>query len=133
MKRSSCKTSCRSMAAADRRRTTAGIPDSSTRAGPTRARGTPWSPTCIPTSPPYTDPGCVLHQGVGNVDLMLIAIDNGKDRMVFAGPLLSHYEFEMRGIVRKSDSEWRKDMVAGTLPPRPEWTRPTWSRASIRA
>jgi hypothetical protein len=69
------------------------------------------------------DPGCVLHQGVGNVDLMLIAIDNGKDRMVFAGPVLSHYEFEMTGIVRKADSEWRKDLSDGTLPPRPEWTQ----------
>jgi Protein of unknown function (DUF3160) len=69
------------------------------------------------------DPGCVLHQGVGNVDLMLIAIDNGKDRMVFAGPVLSHYEFEMTGIIRKTDSEWRKDLDAGRLPPRPEWTQ----------
>ena len=45
----------------------------------------------------HGDPGCVLHQGVGNVDLLLIAIDNGKDRMVYAGPVLSHYEFEMTG------------------------------------
>lgn len=67
--------------------------------------------------------GCVLHQGVGNVDLMLIAIDNGKDRMVYAGPVLSHYEFEMEGVARKSDSEWRKDIREGKLPPRPEWTK----------
>jgi Protein of unknown function (DUF3160) len=74
-------------------------------------------------APIQGDPGCVLHQGVGNVDLLLIAIDNGKDRMVYAGPVLSHYEFEMPGIVRKADSEWRKDLEAGKLPPRPEWTR----------
>jgi hypothetical protein len=74
-------------------------------------------------APVHGDPGCVLHQGVGNVDLLLIAIDNGKDRMVYAGPVLSHYEFEMSGIVRKADSEWRKDLGAGKLPPRPEWTR----------
>lgn len=43
--------------------------------------------------------------------------------MVFAGPALSHYEFEMPGVTRKSDSEWRTDIQAGRLPPRPEWTR----------
>src|ERR1019366_7549230 len=32
----------------------------------------------------------VLHQGVGNIDLMVIAIDNGKDRMIFLGPTMSH-------------------------------------------
>lgn len=69
------------------------------------------------------DPGCILHQGVGKVDLLYIAVDNGKDRMVFAGPVLSHYEFEMPGIVRKSDSEWAKDLSAGRLPLRPEWTQ----------
>jgi hypothetical protein len=74
-------------------------------------------------APAHGDPGCVLHQGVGNVDLLLIAIDNGKDRMVYAGPVLSHYEFEMSGIVRKPDSEWRKDLSADRLPPRPEWPR----------
>ena len=78
--------------------------------------------TDVPT-PMHGDPGCVLHQGVGNVDLLLIAIDNGKDRMVYAGPVLSHYEFEMTGIARKADSEWRKDLSDGRLPPRPEWTR----------
>jgi hypothetical protein len=80
--------------------------------------------TDVPAQTPIgIDPGCVLHQGVGNVDLLLIAIDNGKDRMVFAGPVLSHYEFEMTGIERKSDSEWRKDLDAGKAPPRPEWTQ----------
>jgi hypothetical protein len=74
-------------------------------------------------APIFGDPGCVLHQGVGNVDLILVAIDNGKDRMMYAGPVLSHYEFEMSGIARKADSEWRADLAAGRLPPRPEWTR----------
>jgi hypothetical protein len=74
-------------------------------------------------APVFEDPGCVLHQGVGNVDLMLIAIDNGKDRMVYAGPVLSHYEFEMTGTVRKSDSEWGKDLSEGRAPPRPAWTQ----------
>ena len=79
--------------------------------------------TNIP-DPDGGDPkGCVLHQGVGNGDLMIVAIDNGKDKMVYAGPVLSHYEFEMEGVKRKSDSEWRKDIREGKLPPRPEWTK----------
>jgi hypothetical protein len=69
------------------------------------------------------DPGCVLTQGVGCVDLLLIAIDTGKDRMVYGGPVLSHYEFEMPGVSRKSDSEWRKEIRDGKLPPRPSWTK----------
>jgi hypothetical protein len=72
----------------------------------------------------HTDPmSGVLHQGVGNIDLMVIAIDNGKDRMIFLGPTMSHYEFELPGANRKSDSEWRADLQAGKTPPRPEWTR----------
>lgn len=74
-------------------------------------------------APILGDPGCVIHQGVGSVDLLMIAIDNGKDRMVYAGPVLSHYEFEMTGINRKSDSEWKNELRAGRRPPRPEWTR----------
>jgi hypothetical protein len=69
------------------------------------------------------DPGCVLHQAVGNVDLLLIAVDSGKHRMVYAGPVLSHYEFEMAGVNRKSDSEWQADLLEGRAPPRPTWTR----------
>jgi hypothetical protein len=72
----------------------------------------------------HTDPmSGVLHQAVGNIDLMVIAIDNGKDRMIFLGPAMSHYEFELAGANRKSDSEWRADLKAGKTPPRPEWTR----------
>jgi hypothetical protein len=67
------------------------------------------------------DPGCVLHQGVGNVDLLMVAVDNGEDKMVYAGPVLSHYEFEMPGVSRKSDSEWQRDLRMGNCPPRPEW------------
>jgi hypothetical protein len=74
-------------------------------------------------NPLVGDPGCVLHQGVGNVDLLFLAVDNGKDRMVYAGPVLSHYEFELPGVARKSDSEWRNDLRTGRQPSRPDWTR----------
>ena len=74
-------------------------------------------------APLVGDPGCVLHEAVGNVHLLMIAVDNGPDRMVFAGPVLSHYEFEMEGIQRKTDAEWKADIKAAKLPAHPEWTR----------
>ncbi|MCU0540803.1 MAG: DUF3160 domain-containing protein [Oscillatoriaceae cyanobacterium Prado104] len=69
------------------------------------------------------EPANVLHQGVGNVDMLMIAVDNGDDKMIYAGPVLSHYEFEMPEVSRKSDSEWREDIKNGELPPRPDWTK----------
>jgi hypothetical protein len=74
-------------------------------------------------SPDHGDPGCVLHQGVGGADLLVIAVDNGTDRVVYAGPTFSHYEFEMPGTGRKTDAEWKADLLDGKVPPRPDWTR----------
>jgi hypothetical protein len=78
-----------------------------------------------PPAPLVADPGCVLHQGVGNVDLLMVAIDSGKDRMIFAGPVLSHYEFEMSGVSRKASWECQLKINPGLGkgPPRPEWTQ----------
>jgi hypothetical protein len=87
--------------------------------------------TAVP-DPVLGNSGSVLHQGIGNVELLMIAVENGEDKMVYAGPVFSHYEFEMLGVLRKSDYEWRKDITASkwqtditrdTLPPRPDWTK----------
>src|SRR5262249_54419620 len=70
----------------------------------------------VPTDPPapdWGDPGCVLQEGVGTVDLLVVAVDSGKDRVLYLGPELSHYEFEIPGVSRKSDSEWKKDLREG--------------------
>jgi hypothetical protein len=74
-----------------------------------------------PPAPVVDDPGAVVHEAVGNVEFLLLAVDNGKDRMVYAGPVLSHYEFELSGISRHSDSEWRKALQTGRAPARPAW------------
>jgi hypothetical protein len=82
--------------------------------------------TDVHTDPPSQvvgDPGCVIHQGVGNVDLLVIAVDNGKDKMVYAGPVFSHYEFETPNAVRKTNGDWHNMLRSGKMPPRPEWTR----------
>ena len=82
----------------------------------------------VHTDPPCPDcggdPGSVLHEAVGNADLLMIAVDNGADRMVYAGPVLSHYEFEILGSpTRKSDTEWKDDYRNSKWPSPPEWTR----------
>jgi hypothetical protein len=70
------------------------------------------------------DPGCVVHEGVGTVDLLMVAVNWGtNDTGVYAGPVLSHYEFEMGPSTRKTDSEWKSELRAGTKPPSPDWTR----------
>lgn len=72
--------------------------------------------------PDHNHPGGVLHQGIGDVDLLMVAIDNGKDRMVYAGPTLSHYEFETSASERMTDAEWKLELYRGNKPQRPEWT-----------
>ena len=60
--------------------------------------------TDVPSDP---DPGSVLHEAVGRVNLLMLAVDSGADRFICAGPVLSHYEFEVTGAPRRiSDQEW---------------------------
>nr|WP_261208388.1 DUF3160 domain-containing protein [Laspinema sp. D2d] len=73
-------------------------------------------------NPEFNYPGRILYQAVGNVDLMLITVENGPDKMVYAGPVLSHYEFEQPFSARLSDSEWKDCLRNGNAPPRPDWT-----------
>lgn len=68
------------------------------------------------------DPGAVIHEGVADVNMLLIAVDNGPDRMVYAGPVLSHYEFEVPGVSRLTDDDWKAKVQAGQKPPAPAWT-----------
>jgi hypothetical protein len=82
--------------------------------------------TDVHTDPPDLltgDPGAVVHEAVGNVNLLLIAIDNGPDRMVYAGPVLSHYEFEVPGVNRLTDDNWKGSILNNQTPPPTEWTK----------
>ena len=76
-----------------------------------------------PPDPILGDPGAVIHEGIGHVHLLMIAVDNGPDRMVYAGPVLSHYEFEMPGTTRMSDATWKANLRANQKPPSPDWTK----------
>ncbi len=75
-----------------------------------------------PPDPLVGDPGSVLHQAVGDVDLLLITLEQGAERIVFAAPTLSHYEFSMPGLSRRSDSEWKRILESGATQLRPSWT-----------
>ena len=70
--------------------------------------------------PDCGDPGSVLHEGIGYVNFLLIAVQNGVDRFLCAGPVLSHYEFEVIGPPRRlSDEEWQKVLQGQALPDAP--------------
>ena len=73
--------------------------------------------------PIHNDPGGVIHEAVGNMNLLLIAVDNGLDRMVYAGPVLSHYEFEVPGVTRLTDTDWESLLGSTSMPPPPPWTK----------
>ena len=50
----------------------------------------------------------MLHEAVGRVNMLMLAVDHGGDRFICAGPVLSHYEFEVTGDPRRlSDEEWK--------------------------
>jgi hypothetical protein len=70
------------------------------------------------------DPGGILHQAVGNVHMLLVSVDCGPSgAAVYAGPVLSHYEFELGPTTRLTDSQWKSQVRAGDLPLQPDWTR----------
>jgi hypothetical protein len=53
---------------------------------------------------------------------MLVAVDNGPDRMVYGGPVFSHYEFDVPGVKRLNDAEWQQMIDGGQTPAAPDWT-----------
>lgn len=75
-----------------------------------------------PPSPQEGDPGCILHQGVGKVNMLLMVVERGSKRFMVAGPVLSHYEFETPFAQRLTDNEWKEKLANGQTPARPEWT-----------
>jgi hypothetical protein len=64
--------------------------------------------------------GGVLEEGVGFVDLLVVAWQNGEQVYLAAGPELSYYEFKHSMDDRLTDEAWRRMLVTDP-PPRPEW------------
>jgi hypothetical protein len=71
-----------------------------------------------PIDPGFGYPGEILHEGVGFVNLMVIAIESQDDRVVYLGPTLSHYEFTTNTNGRMDDDTWRTQLEEGRTPPR---------------
>ena len=68
------------------------------------------------------DPGGILHQAVGKVNLLYIAVERGARQTLYAGPVLSHYEFETPFPRRMTDLEW-KTQLTNSPPANPSWTQ----------
>ena len=78
--------------------------------------------TDVHTAPTPPEPGYVLHQGVGQVNFILVAVDCGSERpVVYGGPVLSHYEYPTEGVKRLSDGEWTSLYYTIDRPEPPPW------------
>jgi hypothetical protein len=65
----------------------------------------------------------VLEEGVGYVDLILVAYKVPDGRIIIgAGPTLSYYEFKQPINSRLTDEQWKQMLESGQTPPRPAWT-----------
>lgn len=87
-----------------------------------------------PPAPLIGDPGSVLHEAVGNAALMMVAIDNGSDRMVYAGPVMTHYELEVIGEPRRlTDTEWKEIFLRSLPAPQPieGLSQPPWTKGYL--
>jgi hypothetical protein len=73
----------------------------------------------------HTDPnsGAVLEEGVGDVNFVVVAVDNGPHRMAYVGPIYSFYEFTAPAGKRMTNEEWRELIQNEKLPARPEFAR----------
>lgn len=81
------------------------------------------------------DPGCILHEGVGDVNMMIMVADTAsgdgeepRELCCYAGPVFSHYEFCAPVGKRLSDEDWKQVLDNGSgdgiqMPPNPEWTQ----------
>jgi hypothetical protein len=88
-------------------------------------RAAAWSPSIadVHTAPKL---GMVLEVGKANCELLVIAIDNQDDRMVYVGPVYTYCEFSQPASDRLTDEQWR-ERLRYQPPPRPIWSE------SIRA
>jgi hypothetical protein len=64
----------------------------------------------------------VLQQGVGYVDLIVVAYNVPDGRIILgAGPTLSYYEFKQAIDQRLTDEQWKEMLEKGQQPQRPGW------------
>ena len=81
-----------------------------------------WDPIIADVHTDPTNNRC-LEVGVGDVNFVVIAIDNDKDRGVYVGPVYSYYEFHQSAEHRLTDQDWQKLISTGKVPARPDWVK----------
>ena len=86
-----------------------------------------WEPEVVDvhTNPDNNGISECLEVGTGNVNFIVVAIDNGEDKTTYVGPAFSYYEFiqSLNGNNKRlTDGEWGKKIIKGDIPLRPEWT-----------
>jgi Protein of unknown function (DUF3160) len=79
-----------------------------------------WDPVVADVHTDPTGASC-LEVGVGDVNFVVIAIDNDKDRGVYVGPVYSYYEFLQPVEKRLTDQDWQQMIQGGKVPARPSW------------
>ena len=66
--------------------------------------------------------GKVVEEGVGYVDLIIVACPGPEDLLFLAaGPVLSYYEFKHPMNDRLTDEAWRELLASPDRPERPPW------------
>jgi hypothetical protein len=86
-------------------------------------RSSEWSPEVVDV---HTDPasGQVLEVGTGDVEFLVVAIDNEGDTRVYVGPSYSYYETRWPVQERLTDEAWAKLFFEDKEPDRPAWMAP---------
>jgi len=70
--------------------------------------------------PDERGPGRVLHAAVGHPNMLLIAVECGPEKVMYAGPVFSYYDVETDGVERLTDTDWRSMQSNARSP---EWTK----------
>jgi len=69
------------------------------------------------------EPQQVLEEGIGYVDLVIVAYKIPDGRIILgAGPVFSYYEFKQPMNNRLTDEQWKEMLQQGQAPSRPFWT-----------
>ena len=69
-----------------------------------------------------TNTNQVLEEGIGYVDLIVVAVPDASGELVCAvGPTLSYYEFKHPMNNRLTDEAWKNMLEKGEVPDRPRW------------
>ena len=74
----------------------------------------------------------MLLEGVGDVNFLVVAVDNQGDRAAYVGPVYSYYETTGPASARPTNEEWRARIEASNLPERPAFTQVFRAKPSLR-